>query len=691
MQKLDNVSTPRGPWLPLEVSDELEPILCHLAKLSGQAERNPQLNVQIVAMGLKLLKHAEAMDNRDLWAVLQFELGAAYANLPIGDLIENLERARACYENALQVYTLESVPFEYAVTCVNLGNIWSDRPTGDKSANLHHAIACYREALRILTPEAVPLDYSATQNNLGVAYHKLLKNKPSINVREILACFQEALRFRHPKTSPWDYATTHYNLGNLYLDLSRSDRDPDVQKAIACFREALRFRTLETSPVEFAITQNSLGIAYSRVKTGEKSTNLYLAIGCFRQALLGCTPGNAPVLYARIQDNLGSIYSELPNGDRIDNLDKASVYHQHALDACRCEATPALFCTAAQNLGYTYSRSGRWHEADVAYRQALAAEEMLYQTAASTDSRQSVLAQAEGLFRNDAYCLGRLGKYEEAVERLESGRARALTEALALDSAALHKAAIRDRGAFHTIRETVRNLEMELEYLSRSESRIRTATHYASCSDRLAQMRTHLSAIVDRIRSYVPDFMMQRSDLGAIAQASDPECPLVYLITTFEGSLALIVPHKVEKLTEDHVVWLDTFTETVLNEILFGECGRQGFLHSVLGERPSSLGDALGYALPLLGEMLMLPVKERLASLGFFRCTLISCGRLALLPLHAARLADGQYLDQALEVSYAPCARVLQRVRQQAPEREVPTLFGVVDPPHHQEVSLGNC
>ena len=689
MQKRSNVSRPRGPWLPLEVSDGLEPILCHLAKLSELAERNPRLNVQIVALALKLLKHAEAMDNRDLWAVLQFELAAAYANLPTGDLIENLERARACYENALQVYTFESSPLEYAVTCLNLGNIWSDWPTGDRSANLHHGIACFGEALRVLASGNAPLDYAATQNNLGVAYHKLLKNKPSINVQEILGCFQEALRFRHPKTSPWDYATTQYNLGNLYLDLSCSDRDPNVRKAIACFREALRFRTLAKSPVEFAITQNSLGVAYAWLKTGEKSSNLNLAIACFRQAFLGCTPDNAPVLHARIQDNLGSVYSELTDGDRVGNLERACVYHQQALDACRREETPALFCTVAQNLGYTYSRSGRWHEAHLAYRQALAAEEMLYQAAASTDSRRSVLAQVEGLFRNDAYCLGRLGMYEAAVERLESGRARALAEALALDGAALHKAAGRDRAAFHTIRETVRNLEMELEYLGGSESRIGTATDYAGCSDRLAQMRRHLSAIVDRIRSYVPDFMVRRSDLGSIAQASDPECPLVYLVTTFEGSLALIVPPQVEALTEDHVVWLDTFTETVLNEILLGECGRKGYLHSVLEERPSSLYDTLGNALPLLGEMLMLPVKDRLASLGFFRCTLVSCGRLALVPLHAARLSDGWYLDQALELSYAPCARVLQYVRQRIPKTEGPTLFAVVDPPHRQEVSLG--
>ena len=94
-------------------------------------------------------------------------LGAAYLQLPVGDLAANLQKAIACYEQALRDFTPEAAPRNYAATQTNLGNAYAQLPVGDRAANLQRAIACYEQALRFLTPEADPRGYAATQNNLG--------------------------------------------------------------------------------------------------------------------------------------------------------------------------------------------------------------------------------------------------------------------------------------------------------------------------------------------------------------------------------------------------------------------------------------------------------------------------------------------------------------------------------------------
>ena len=91
----------------------------------------------------------------------QNNLGLAYRNLPAGDRAANLKQAIACYEAALQVYTREAFPVEWATTQNNLGIAYSNLPAGDRAANLKQAIACYEAALQVYTREAFPVDWAA--------------------------------------------------------------------------------------------------------------------------------------------------------------------------------------------------------------------------------------------------------------------------------------------------------------------------------------------------------------------------------------------------------------------------------------------------------------------------------------------------------------------------------------------------
>ena len=76
----------------------------------------------------------------------------------------------AAYRAALEEWTRDRVPLDWAMTQNNLGNALStlgERESG--TARLEEAVSAYREALEERTRERVPLEWATTQNNLGNA------------------------------------------------------------------------------------------------------------------------------------------------------------------------------------------------------------------------------------------------------------------------------------------------------------------------------------------------------------------------------------------------------------------------------------------------------------------------------------------------------------------------------------------
>jgi tetratricopeptide (TPR) repeat protein len=94
-----------------------------------------------------------------LWALGARESGAA-----------RLEEAVAACRAALEEFTRERVPLQWAMTQTNLGialKTLGERDGG--TARLEEAVTAYRAALEEYTPDRVPLQWAQTQMNLGNA------------------------------------------------------------------------------------------------------------------------------------------------------------------------------------------------------------------------------------------------------------------------------------------------------------------------------------------------------------------------------------------------------------------------------------------------------------------------------------------------------------------------------------------
>ena len=206
-----------------------------------------------------------------------------------------------------------------------------------------------------------------------------------------------------------------------------------------------------------------------------------------------------------------------------------------------------------------------------------------------------------------------------------------------------------------------------------------TSRSFTEISDDLRAARHELDAVINRIRAYQPEFMPPGLDFEAIAAAVMPECPLVYLITTSQGSLAFIVPPGTKTLDTNHVVWLEEFRSGDLDGLLVqrnaeGEVIGGYLVGQVLGEY-QQLQAGLDRALPILRDRLVGPLAARLVELGFRRASLVPGGRLSLLPLHAAGF-------DAVTFTYTPSARALRAARGAARERAklAPMLLGIGNP-----------
>ncbi len=125
-----------------------------------------------------------------------------------------------------------------------------------------NAIAAGREALDKYTPEEHPIDYARACNSIGGAYGTLANleetGDKADNCKKACVSFEQALMGYTLKEHPIEYAKTNSNLGNAYAMLaSVEDRDANCIKAFQAFLEAFKvFKDSDDTEAMQATIQN---------------------------------------------------------------------------------------------------------------------------------------------------------------------------------------------------------------------------------------------------------------------------------------------------------------------------------------------------------------------------------------------------------------------------------------------------
>ena len=135
--------------------------------------------------------------------------------------------------------------------------------------NLQKAIACCEAALRVFTEKKYPRNWASIQNTLGIAWWWLPTDDRSANLAKSIACCEASLRVRTEQDYPQEWARTQVSLGLAWRNLPTGDLHANTTKSIECYEAALRILTEQDYPQEWANAQNSLGVAWEMLPAAE--------------------------------------------------------------------------------------------------------------------------------------------------------------------------------------------------------------------------------------------------------------------------------------------------------------------------------------------------------------------------------------------------------------------------------------
>jgi tetratricopeptide (TPR) repeat protein len=239
---------------------------------------------------------------------------------------------------------------EIAQVFGNFGNLVYQFPLGSRILNLELSITAYKLALQIYTREAFPEDWAGIQNNLGSAYGDRICGERSKNLEQAITSCELALQVRTYKALPEKWAMTQINLGNAYRDRIHGEHADNLEKAIDAYNSALKVLTHQAFPEKWAMIQNNLGTAYGDRICGERAENLEQAIENCKLALQVYTRDAFPEQWAMTQNNLGITYGNRICGERAENLEQAIENYKLALQVYTREAFPEKWARSQGNL-----------------------------------------------------------------------------------------------------------------------------------------------------------------------------------------------------------------------------------------------------------------------------------------------------------------------------------------------------
>jgi CHAT domain-containing protein/tetratricopeptide (TPR) repeat protein len=621
-------------------------------------------------------------------AAAAHNLGNACLERLAGKPADNVEMAIGLFEEALSVRTEQEYPLDRAGTAQSLGNAYLRRGYGERANNTEQAIVFYVAARDAFARLEAGREEAMTRLSLAEAYFRRVLGDPEDNVEQAITNLEAAEDLFRAAGMIEERAATLTGLGVAVSGRTTGEPGAAADLAISYHEAALHvLGERDASPGLWAMIQNNLGTAYLERGGPGRQEDLSSAITCLADALAGGT-GRSPLAQAMTRHNLGAAYAERARDGHDDDLREAISHLEAALEVFASAGLPTYQRGTGQALGDAYARLGdHWSEAFAAYESALAAADALYITSVSRSARQAELAEAPALRLDAAYAAAKAGQLELAAVIAERGRARSLGDALARDQAELGK--IRQQSpdlADDFVAAAARLRELEAaEWLAPTIVPVPGAGVAAGHAigsgglrQRLGEARRLLADAVGRIRQLdghqgflaQPEF----ADLAAVVRAAGP---LAYLAACAEGSLTLLITPTGDTSPADGLLAAtveampepgEPLTAAALRTLVIGGNSADGYLPAQMEMTASTrrFQRALAELLPVLGERLTGPLADQLAHSRADRVTLIACGLLGLLPLHAASYQRGQEIRCLLSdyaVAYAPSAKVLGTAR----------------------------
>jgi tetratricopeptide (TPR) repeat protein len=186
------------------------------------------------------------------------------------------EEAVAIYSEALQGFSRERAPQEWARTQTNLGIALQLLGTMKSDASLlENSIKAQRAALEIVTRERSPFDWALVQSNLGTTLQVLgLVGGDLLRWNEAIQAFSLALEELTEEEAPIQSATIRYYLAVMLYHVGlRLPDTPHLASSISMFQSAIKILDAANDPPKAQIARTSLSIAEQALAERRAKTN----------------------------------------------------------------------------------------------------------------------------------------------------------------------------------------------------------------------------------------------------------------------------------------------------------------------------------------------------------------------------------------------------------------------------------
>ncbi|MBD2208347.1 hypothetical protein H6G27_00495 [Nostoc linckia FACHB-104] len=189
----------------------------------------PQLLLQAKAAYEEALPLLKQFATKEEVAATQMNLGLVLQLLVPFNLARIVDSISA-YHQALQVFTWQDYPQEYAILYNNIAIAYLSMPLASEREYWHQGLAVQSllVALKHIKLSEYPKEYAMLQNNLGNAWQYLASNHPVENNLRAIAAYDEALKVRNPQEMPLEYANTISNKANALRNLPENPQQPEA-------------------------------------------------------------------------------------------------------------------------------------------------------------------------------------------------------------------------------------------------------------------------------------------------------------------------------------------------------------------------------------------------------------------------------------------------------------------------------
>jgi len=294
----------------------LNEILQQLEAAAGPAERAARCE--------QALGRIRREDDPILWANLQGALASSLAEEVLGgaDVSRAGEAIRAG-ERALEVYTYEATPVEWAEIQLLLGGLFRARPDGDRAENLERAATALDAALRVFTHDAFPDEWLQAHYHRGPVQVFRTGGDRNENLRRALESLRIAVAGVPREDAPDVWAALQVTIAQALLDRTDDDEQAHIEEAIAALEAAVPVLGQDDASQSWILARRFLADAYLRREAGDAGDNLERGIQALEAVQQRDWPPVDVDAWTTAQANLGQAYARRHRGDRAQNRAKA--------------------------------------------------------------------------------------------------------------------------------------------------------------------------------------------------------------------------------------------------------------------------------------------------------------------------------------------------------------------------------